>query len=47
MTEINDEPFIKDKKYLLTHDLCDVPGLSEYQANNIKEDDLNEKTIEN
>ena len=46
MTEINDVPFIKDKKYLLTHDLCDIPGLSEYQANNIKEDDLNEKNIE-
>ena len=31
MTEINESPFIKDKEYLLTHDLCDIPGLSEYQ----------------
>ena len=34
MTEINDSPFLQDKKYLLTHDLCDIPGLSEYQENN-------------
>ena len=31
MTEIGESPFIKDEKYLLTHDLCDIPGLSEYQ----------------
>ena len=31
MTEINESPFITDKDYLLTHDLCDIPGLSEYQ----------------
>jgi hypothetical protein len=31
MTELNEVEFIKDKEYLLTHDLCDVPGLSEYQ----------------
>ena len=31
MTELNEVEFIKDKQYLLTHDLCDVPGLSEYQ----------------
>ena len=31
MTEINNSPFIKDEEYLLTHDLCDVPGLSEAQ----------------
>ena len=45
MTEINEVPFIKDKEYLLSHDLCDIPGLSEYQNNNneIKE---KEKEIE-
>ena len=37
MTEINDSPFIKDKEYLLTHDLCDIPGLSEYQEMKTKE----------
>ena len=31
MTELNNIGFIKDKEYLLTHDLCDIPGLSEYQ----------------
>ena len=36
MTEINDVPFIKDQKYLLTHDLCDLPGLSEYEYNKKK-----------
>ena len=34
MTEINDAKFIRDKEYLLTHDLCDIPGLSEYQEQN-------------
>ena len=37
MTEIGESPFIKDEDYLLTHDLCDIPGLSEYQKN-IKEE---------
>ena len=32
MTELNEVEFIKDKEYLLTHDLCDIPGLSEYQT---------------
>ena len=36
MTEINSMPFITDIDYLLTHDLCDIPGLSEYQENNKK-----------
>ena len=33
MTEINSIPFITDKDFLLSHDLCDIPGLSEYQEN--------------
>ena len=33
MLEINNSPFIKDKEYLLNHDLCDIPGLSEFQPN--------------
>ena len=33
MTEISDMPFITNKDYLLKHDLCDIPGLSEYQEN--------------
>ena len=37
MTEIKQSPFIKDEKYLLTHDLCDIPGLSEYQGTNKEE----------
>ena len=44
MTEINRKSFIKDKNYLLTHDLCDMPGLSEYQnspTKNIKEKENN------
>ena len=42
MTEINGEPFIKDKDYLLENNLCDIPGLSEYvkRLPNIK---INEK----
>ena len=28
MTEINQMPFIKDKEFFLTHDLCDIPGMS-------------------
>ena len=35
MTEINETPIIKDINYLLTHDLCDLPGLSEYQKEQI------------
>jgi len=42
MTEINNIPFIKDKEYLLKHDLCDIPGLSEYQKTR-KEDDNKQK----
>ena len=34
MTEINEAPFFKDKDYLLSHDLCDIPGLSEYNGTN-------------
>ena len=51
MTELNDVGFIKDKEYLLTHDLCDIPGLSEYQKNDnntreendLSKDDDNQK----
>ena len=42
MTEINSMPFITDKDYLLSHDLCDIPGLSEYQENT-KENACDEK----
>ena len=42
MTEVNTTPFIKDKEYLLSHDLCDIPGLSEYQEP-IKENDNKQK----
>ena len=42
MTEINKAEFIKDKEYLLTHDLCDIPGLSEYQTST-NEDNINKK----
>jgi hypothetical protein len=38
ITELNDMGFIKDKEYLLTHDLCDIPGLSEYQKANDREE---------
>ena len=31
MTEINKVEFIEDKHFLLSHDFCDIPGLSEYQ----------------
>ena len=34
MTEINEVPFFRDKDYLLSHDLCDIPGLSEYTEEN-------------
>ena len=48
MTEINDVPFIEDKEYLLTHDLCDVPGLTEYQKTeqNKKKEHENEQKNE-
>lgn len=42
MTEINKAEFIKDKEYLLTHDLCDIPGLSEYQTST-NEDNINKQ----
>ena len=51
MTEINEVKFIKDKGYLLTHDFCDIPGLSEYQSQATlkpeNEMNLNKPTIEN
>ena len=31
MTEVNKVEFIEDKNFLLNHDFCDIPGLSEYQ----------------
>ena len=40
MTEVNEVQFIKDKKFLLNHDFCDIPGLSEYQ---IASEDKNQK----
>ena len=40
MTEINSEPFIEDKEYLSDHYLCDIPGLSEYQENINKEQQI-------
>ena len=39
MTEINDSPFLKDKEYLLNHDLCDIPGLSEEQSTSTPKDE--------
>ena len=39
MTEINETPIIKDINYLLTHDLCDLPGLSEYQKEQTDKDE--------
>ena len=44
MTEINGSPYI-NRDYLLSHDLCDIPGLSEYQAE-IKEP-IKEEAIKN
>ena len=32
MTEINEVQFIKDKEFLLKHDFCDIPGLTQYQT---------------
>ena len=34
MTEINEAPFFIDKEYLLSHDLCDIPGLNETNLEN-------------
>ena len=36
MTEINKVSSILNEKLLLTHDLCDIPGLSEYQPDDDK-----------
>ena len=47
MTELNDVGFIKDKEYLLTHDLCDIPGLSEYQNNDNNTKEENDLPKEN
>ena len=46
MTEINSEPFIKDKEYLAEHDLCDIPGLSEYQKNPNEQENVIIKEIQ-
>ena len=46
MTEINDSPFLKDKEYLLSHDLCDIPGLSEEQSISMVNEN-NEETNQN
>ena len=44
MTEINNIGFLKDEQYMLTHDLCDIPGLSEYQEQiKVKKEDKNKK----
>ena len=46
MTEINNIGFLKDEKYMLTHDLCDIPGLSEYQEQIIiKKEDKNKEEV--
>ena len=45
MTEVNESPFIKDINYLMTHDLCDIPGLSEYQEGTIKLANQNKEEI--
>ena len=42
MTELNEIEFI-DKEYLLKHDLCDIPGLSEFEDKN----EILEKKVEN
>ena len=42
MTELNEIGFI-DKEYLLKHDLCDIPGLSEFEGKN----EVSEKKVEN
>ena len=45
MTEINEVEFIKDKKYLLNHDFCDMPGYSIFY-NNSNNGDMNEEKKE-
>ena len=46
MTEINNIGFLKDEQYMLTHDLCDIPGLSEYQEQiKVKKEDKIEEKI--
>ena len=40
MTELNEVEFIKDKEYLLTHDLCDIPGLSECESEKTNENKI-------
>ena len=45
MTEINETPIIKDINYLLTHDLCNLPGLSEYQKEQINRNEINQKKM--
>ena len=45
MTEINETPIIKDENYLLTHDLCDLPGLSEYQTQKSEKNKSNQKRM--
>ena len=50
ITEINSIGFIKDENYMITHDLCDIPGLSEYQEQNNednKKNQINEEKEEN
>ena len=49
MTEINEAPFFRDKDYLLSHDLCDIPGLSEYNGTNGENDNnkINKNEINN
>ena len=49
MTEINEAPFYMDKDYLLSHDLCDIPGLSEYNGTNGENENnkINEKEENN
>ena len=37
MTELNEVEFIKDKEYLLTYDLCYIPGLSECEPEKTNE----------
>ena len=45
MTEVNEVEFIKDKEYLKTHDLCDIPGLSEYETTNRIKKEKEEKKV--
>ena len=46
ITEINSIGFLKDSNYMLKHDLCDIPGLSEYQAQNNDSNQKNEEIKE-